>query len=69
MKTLSAVYKGDRVIELLEDVDFPKDMAVWVIIPGQDDERELHSQLQSAAEVVLAKLWDNQEDDVWNEYL
>jgi hypothetical protein len=25
MKTLSAVYKGDRVVELLEDIDLPND--------------------------------------------
>lgn len=29
------------------------------------DERELHSQLQSAAKIVFAKLWDNKEDEVW----
>jgi hypothetical protein len=69
MRTVSAVYKGDRVVELLEDVDFPADMAVWVVIPGQDDERTLHNQMQSAAEAVLTRLWDNQEDDVWNEYV
>ena len=38
-------------------------------ITEQEDERELHSQLQSAAEVVFAKLWDNEGDEVWNEYL
>ncbi len=35
----------------------------------QPDERELRSQLRSAAEVVFAKLWENKEDEVWNEYL
>ncbi len=35
----------------------------------QEDERELRSQLRSAAEVVFAKLWDNKEAEVWNEYL
>ena len=69
MKTLSAIYKGDRVIELVEDIDLPKDMEVFVIIPGRDDERELRNQLRTAAEVVFAKLWDNEEDEVWNEYL
>jgi hypothetical protein len=69
MKTLSAVYKGDRVVELLEDIDLPGDMEVLVVIPGQEDERELRSQLQSAAETVFAKLWDSKEDKIWNEYL
>jgi hypothetical protein len=38
-------------------------------ITEQEDERELHSQLRSAAEVVFAKLWDNKGNEVWNEYL
>ena len=38
-------------------------------ITEQKDERELRSQLRSAAEVVFAKLWDNEGDEVWNEYL
>jgi hypothetical protein len=69
MKTFSAIYKGDRVLELLEDIDLPKDMKVLILIPEQDDEKTLHDQLKSAAEVVFAKLWDNKEDEVWNEYL
>ena len=69
MKKLSAIYKGDRVIHLLEDVNLPKDTEVLVVIPERDDERALRSQLQSTAEAVFAKLWDNEEDEVWNEYL
>ena len=70
MKTLSAIYRGDRVVELVEDITLPKDMEVLVVIPEQDkDERALRSQLQSVAEPVFARLWDNQEDEVWNEYL
>jgi hypothetical protein len=69
MKTFSAVYKGDRVVELLEDIDLPKDIEVLVVIPEQEDEKELCSQLRNAAEVVFAKLWDNKEDEVWNEYI
>lgn len=69
MKTLSAVYKGNRIIELHEDIDLPSDVEVLVIIPEPDDERTLRSQLQSAAEAVFTKLWDNKEDEVWNEYL
>ena len=38
MKTLSAIYKGERVVELFEDIDLPKDIAVLVVIPEQEDE-------------------------------
>lgn len=69
MKTLSAIYKGGRTVELFEDIDLPKDIVVLVVIPEEDDEKALRSQLQSATEVVFAKLWDNEEDEVWNEYL
>ncbi len=69
MKTLSGIYKGKRVVELLEDIDLPEDIGVLVVIPEEDNERELRNQLQSAAEGVFAKLWDNKEDEAWNEYL
>lgn len=69
MKTLSGVYKGKRVVELFEDIELSKDIGVLVVIPEEDDERKLRNQLQSAAEVVFAKLWDNKEDELWNEYL
>ena len=69
METLSAIYKGNRVVELIEDVDLPENIEVLVVIPEWDDERALRSQLRSAAEIVFSKLWDNQEDEVWNEYL
>ena len=69
MEMLSAIYKGNRVIELLEDVELPKGLKVLVIVPKPDQDRVLHRQLQSRAEAVFAKLWDNEEDEVWNEYL
>ena len=69
MKTLSAIYKGQRVVELFEDINLPKDIVVLVVIPEQEDERELRSQLRSAAEAVFARLWDNEGDEVWDEYL
>jgi hypothetical protein len=46
MKTIFAIYKGDRVVELLNKVDWPQDTKVLVVIPDHEDERELHSQLQ-----------------------
>ena len=61
MKTLSAIYKDNRIVELFKDVDLPEDIEVLVVIPEQDDERTLRSQLQSAAEIVFAKLWDNKD--------
>jgi uncharacterized protein YbcI len=69
MKTLSGVYKGKRVVELFEDIDLPKDIGVLVVIPEENDERKLRNQLQNTAEGVFAKLWDNKEDEAWNEYL
>jgi hypothetical protein len=54
---------------LFEDIDLPKETAVLVVIPEQEDERELRSQLRSAAEVVFATLWDNEGAEVFKEYL
>ena len=69
MQTFSAIYKGNRTVKLTEDLDLPTDTVVLVVIPDQDDEAEIHHHLQSAAETVFAKLWDNEGDEVWNEYL
>ena len=70
MQTLSATYKGGRIVELFEDIALPRDVRVFVVIPEQDkDELALHRQFQSVAEIVFAKLWDNDADEVWNEYL
>jgi hypothetical protein len=69
MRAFSAIYRGERVIELLEDVDLPKDIELRVLILRQEDEAELKNQLRKMSEAVFAKLWDNKEDEVWNEYL
>jgi len=69
MITVSAIYKGDRILELSEKLDLPKDTTVLVIISDQEDETELRLQMKSVAEVVFAKLWDNDEDEIWNEYV
>ena len=69
MKTFTAIYKGNRTVELSDDLDLPKDTKVLVMIPEQEDEAEIHRHLQGAAENVFAKLWDNEEDEVWNEYI
>lgn len=69
VKTFTALYKGNRTIELFDELAIPKDTRVLVIIPEQDDETDIRRHLQDAAEDVLAKLWDNEEDEVRNEYL
>ncbi|MSS70440.1 MAG: hypothetical protein EXS64_03020 [Candidatus Latescibacteria bacterium] len=69
MKTLSAIYKGNLTIELSEDPNLPEDTAVLVVLPERGDEDEMRLQLRNAAEFVFAKLWDNEEDEVWSEYL
>lgn len=69
MQTFPATYKGGRVVELSKDIALPKDINVLVVVLKQDDETVLRRQLQSAAETVFAKLWDNEADEVWNEYL
>jgi len=69
MKTLSAVYRGNRTVELSDNLDIPKDTAVLVVIPDEDDEIEMHSQLQDAAQAVFAKSWDNEKGEIWNGYL
>jgi hypothetical protein len=69
MKTFSATYKGNRTVELSEDPNLPADTAVLVMIPEREDETEMRDQLQRAAEAVFAKLWNNEGDEVWNEYL
>jgi hypothetical protein len=66
MRTLAAVYKGERFIELSQDIQLPKDYQVIVLIPEQEDEEELRQQLQTASEVAFARLWDNEGDQVWS---
>lgn len=69
MKTISAIYKGNRTVELTENPGLPENAAVLVVIPEQEDEAEMRKQLQSAAEGAFSNLWNNAEDEVWNEYL
>jgi hypothetical protein len=42
---------------------------VLLVIPDQEDEEELRNQLRVATEAVFTKLWDNKEDEIWNEYM
>jgi len=70
MQTLSATYKGGRMVELFEYISLPKDIKVFVVIPEQEqDELTLRGQFQKIAETAFANLWDNEADEIWNEYL
>jgi len=52
--------------ELANALTEPLDTGEW---EKWDDENHPRRQLQMAAEVTFAKLWDNEADEVWNEYL
>lgn len=69
MKTLSAIYKGKRTVELTEDPALSEDTPVLVVIPEKGDESELRTQLKIHSEATFSRLWEGEEDDVWNEYL
>ena len=69
MKTLAATYKGDRTVELREDVELLKGLDVFVVVPEPEDEATLRRELARDAERAFARLWDNEEDEVWSEYL
>lgn len=69
MRTVIAIYKGNRVIELKEDIDLPSNSSVTVLLPTAKDEHVTQQFLQKASEKVFEKLWDNEGDEVWNEYL
>jgi hypothetical protein len=69
VKTLTAIYKGNRIVELTESLDLPENSVVFVVISDQNDEAEMRQQLQSAAQATFTKHWDNEEDEVWNQYV
>ncbi len=69
MKTFSGIYKGNRLIELDEDIEITKNIKVVIMIPEQDDEMLLRNQLLKSAEGTFSKIWNNEEDAVWNDYL
>ena len=69
MTTVSAVYKGNRQVELQEDIELPSNSSVLVLLPEDDDEKTTQQFLRLASESAFKKLWDNDEDEVWNEYL
>jgi len=69
VKTFSGIYKGNRLIELDEDIEITKNIKVVIMIPEQDDEMLLRNQLLKSAEGTFSKIWNNEEDAVWNDYL
>ena len=69
MKTYTAIYKGNRIIELNEGLELAENTVVFVLVAEQVDEDEMRMQLTLAAQNTFAKLWDNEEDEIWNEYL
>ena len=69
MKTVSGVYKGNRLIELDEDIEITKNIKIIIMISEENDEILLRNQLLRSAEGTFSKIWNNEEDTVWNEYL
>lgn len=66
---LPAKYIGKGLIELTEDIELEPNTKILVIIPDRDNDNQLRIQLRLSAEQVFSKLWDNEEDEVWNEFL
>src|SRR5262249_12345353 len=50
MKTITAIYKGNRIIELNEGLELAENTIVLVVIPEQADEDEMRLQLATAAQ-------------------
>jgi predicted DNA-binding antitoxin AbrB/MazE fold protein len=63
MNTVKAIFKEGR-IELLEQIDIPEGTEVLVTILS--DEAEFWLQ---ASESSLASVWDNEEDDIYEQLL
>lgn len=65
LNTLRAVVRDNKRIELLETCDVPEGTEVLVtILPGNDETFWLKS-----SESSLKQIWDNQEDDVYEQLL
>ena len=63
MNTVKAIFKQGR-IELLEQVDIPEGTEVLVTILSDEAEFWLR-----AGESSLASVWDNEEDDIYEQLL
>ncbi len=69
MQIITAKYLGNRLIELPMSLDLPQNSEITLVLADNGDNVELRKQFQQLGERALAKLWDNEEDDVWYEYL
>lgn len=56
-------------VEIDEAINITTSLKSITIIPEQDDEYLFKAQLQDSAEVTFCKLWNNEDDNFWNEYL
>ena len=63
MNTVKAIFKEGR-IELLEEVDIPEGTEVLVTILSDEAEFWLR-----VSESSLASVWDNEEDDIYEQLL
>jgi len=53
LKTITAIYKGNRIIELNEGIELAENTVVLVVIPERADEDEMRSHLTTAAQSTL----------------
>jgi len=63
LNTIKAIMRGGR-IELLEPVDIPEGTEVLVTVLSEEADFWLR-----ASESSLAAVWDNQEDDLYEQLL
>lgn len=65
LNTVRAIMRENKKIELLEPCDVPAGTEVLVTILPEGDERFW----LKSSEPSLKKIWDNPEDDIYNDLL
>jgi len=65
LNTLWAVVRGEK-IELLEKVDIPEGTKVLVTLLTDQDDRQFW---QKTSRISLEAIWNNREDDVYEQLL
>ena len=63
--TVDAIYENGKIV-LPQLLDLPEKARVRVTIESADSEREAWLKL---SEQTLVKVWDNEDDDIFNELL
>ena len=63
--TVDAIYENGKIV-LPQLLDLPEKARVRVTIESADSEREAWLKL---SEQTLTKVWDNEDDDIFNELL